>query len=68
MMAKNDVWLGSLSNPVGLMDAPFFTDENRRKAREVIEGYENDLTWAKKHGVKLGFGTDMATLDIPGTS
>ncbi|MGB3564774.1 MAG: amidohydrolase family protein [Thermoanaerobaculia bacterium] len=60
MMAENDVWLGSLSSPYGLMDVPFFTDENRRKGREILAGYENVMTLAKKHGVKMGFGTDAA--------
>jgi len=60
MMAENDVWLGSLSSPYGLMDVPFFTDENRRKGREVLDGYENVMTLAKKYGVKIGFGTDAA--------
>ena len=60
MMAENDVWLGSLSSPYGLMDVPFFTDENRRKGREVLDGYENVMTLAKKYGVKMGFGTDAA--------
>jgi imidazolonepropionase-like amidohydrolase len=61
MMAKNDVWLGSLSSPYGLMDVPFFTDENRRKGREVLDGYDNVMRLAKKHGVKMGFGTDAAS-------
>lgn len=60
MMAKNDVWLGSLSRPYGLLDVSWFTDENRRKAREVLDGYENVMRLAKKHGVKMGFGTDAA--------
>jgi len=60
MMAENDVWLGSLSSPYGLMDVPWFTDENRRKGRAVLDGYENVMKLAKKHGVKMGFGTDAA--------
>ena len=60
MMAENDVWLGSLSSPYGLMDVPFFTDENRAKGRKVLDGYENVMKLAKKHGVKIGFGTDAA--------
>ena len=61
MMAKNDVWLGSLSSPYGLMEVPWFTDENRRKGREVLSGYENVMQLAKKHDVKMGFGTDAAS-------
>ena len=59
-MVDNDVWLGSLSNPVGLMDVPFFNDENRAKARTIVDGHSNAMRWAKKHGVKMGFGTDAA--------
>ena len=40
---------------------PVFTDENRRKAKEVIDGYDQVMRWAKKHRVKLGFGTDAAS-------
>jgi len=61
MMAENDVWLGSLSEPYGLMDVPWFTEENRRKGRLVLSGYANVMTWAKKYGVKMGFGTDAAS-------
>ena len=60
MMAENDVWLGSLSKPYGLMDVPWFTDENRRKGKLVLAGYENVMKWAKKYGVKMGWGTDAA--------
>jgi imidazolonepropionase-like amidohydrolase len=42
------------------MDVPWFTEENRRKGRRILAGYENVMTLAKKHGVKMGFGTDAA--------
>lgn len=61
MMAENDVWLGSLSEPYGLLDVPWFTDENKRKAKMVLSGYANVMKWAKKHKVKMGFGTDAAS-------
>lgn len=61
LMAENDVWLGSLSEPYGLMEVPWFTEENRRKGKLVLEGYANVMTWAKKYGVKMGFGTDSAS-------
>jgi imidazolonepropionase-like amidohydrolase len=60
MAAKNDVWLGSLSSPYGLMDVPWFTDENRKKGRTILAGYANVMKLAKKHGVRMGFGTDAA--------
>lgn len=60
LMAENDVWLGSLSSPYGLMDVPWFTEENRRKGKIILSGYENTMKLAKKHGIKMGFGTDAA--------
>lgn len=60
MMADAGMWLGSLSRPVGLMEIPWYTDENRRKAATVLEGYDRVMGWAKKYGVKIGFGTDAA--------
>lgn len=60
MMAENDVWLGSLSKPYGLMDVPWFTDENRRKGRLILDGYDQTMKLAIKHGVRMGWGTDAA--------
>ncbi len=37
----------------------WFTDENRRKLRQVSEGLDREMKLAKKHGVKVVFGTDM---------
>jgi imidazolonepropionase-like amidohydrolase len=37
----------------------WFTDENRRKMRQVAEGLDRELKLARKHGVKIVFGTDM---------
>lgn len=42
------------------MDVPFFTEDNLAKARTIVDGYSNTMRWAKKHGVKMGFGTDAA--------
>ena len=42
------------------MDVPWFTEENRRKGQLVLDGYDFVMTTAKKHGVKMGFGTDAA--------
>lgn len=59
-MAESGMWLGSLSKPPGLLDIPWFTEENLRKARTILEGYDKVMTLAKKHGVKMAFGTDAA--------
>ncbi|MGR5458999.1 amidohydrolase family protein [Vibrio alfacsensis] len=53
-----------MSSPYGLMDVPWFTEENRSKGKEVLSGYKNVMTLAKKHGVKMGFGTDAASVMI----
>jgi len=60
LMAENGVWLGSLSSPFGLMEVPWFTDENRAKGKRILDGYANTMELAKKHGIKMGFGTDAA--------
>lgn len=60
MMAKHGMWLGSLSKPPGVLEIPWFTDENRRKARLILAGYDNVSKLAKKHKVKMAFGTDAA--------
>ena len=39
--------------------AEWFTDENRRKMRQVSAGLDREMELAKKHGVKVVFGTDM---------
>ena len=60
MMAEEGMWLSGLSKPPGLLDIPWFTEENKRKARTILEGYDRVMGYAKKHGVKMGFGTDAA--------
>jgi imidazolonepropionase-like amidohydrolase len=60
MMVEAGMWFGSLSKPPGLLDIPWFTEENLRKARAILEGYDQVMGWIKKHGGKLAFGTDAA--------
>jgi len=60
MMAESGMWLSGLSKPPGLMDIPWFTEENKTKGRTILEGYDKVMQWAKQHGVKIGFGTDAA--------
>lgn len=43
----------------GNLDMDWFTDENRRKLAQVSVGLDNEMKLAKKHGVKIVFGTDM---------
>jgi imidazolonepropionase-like amidohydrolase len=59
-MAENGMWLSGMSKPPGLMEIPWFTDENKRKGKTILAGYDNVSKWAKKYGVKMAFGTDAA--------
>lgn len=43
----------------GNMDFPWFTEENRRKLRQVSAGLDKEMRMARKHGAKIVFGTDM---------
>jgi imidazolonepropionase-like amidohydrolase len=60
MMKKHGMWLSAMSRPPGLMEIPWFTEENRRKGRTILKGYDQVSEWAKKYGVKIAFGTDAA--------
>ena len=37
-MAQEGMWLSGLSKPPGVLEIPWFTEENRRKARTILEG------------------------------
>ena len=43
----------------GGLELDWFTDENRRKLAQVSAGLDNEMKLAKKHNVKIVFGTDM---------
>jgi imidazolonepropionase-like amidohydrolase len=56
LMADKGVWISLQS----LDPAPPTATENvRQKKAQVIEGTNNAFLWAKKHKVKLAFGTDI---------
>ncbi len=56
MLAKRGIWLSLQA----LDPAPPTATENvRKKKAQVVEGTDNAFKWAKKHGVKLAFGTDI---------
>ena len=40
-------------------DMDWFTEENRRKMRQVSQGLDNEMRLAKKYRVKVAFGTDL---------
>lgn len=56
LMGRKGIWLSLQS----LDPAPEGADPNvAAKKDEVIKGTDNAFRWAKKHGVKLAFGTDI---------
>ena len=57
-MASKDVWL-SIQPPLNDEDAFPFTGENQRKWIEATDGTERVYKLAKKHNVKIAFGTDL---------
>lgn len=56
LIAKKGVWLSLQA----LDPAPEGADPNvKAKKATVVKGTDNAFVWAKKHAVKLGFGTDI---------
>lgn len=60
MMAENDVWL-SIQPFYAEEDSPLLSDRpgTRAKQLEMLKGTANAYAWAKKHKVKVAFGTDF---------
>lgn len=56
LMAERGIWL---SSQVLIRDSPNMTPERREKRRPIVEGNARVWPLAKKHGVKLAWGTDM---------
>lgn len=56
LMAQRGIWL-SAQNLIA--DSPNMTPERRKKRTEIVEGNARIWPLAKKHGVKLAWGTDL---------
>lgn len=56
LMAQKGVWLSAQNL---IPDSPNMTAERREKRKGVIEGNARIWPMAKKHGVKLAWGTDL---------
>jgi imidazolonepropionase-like amidohydrolase len=56
LMAQKGVWLSAQNL---IPDTPNMTPERRAKRKDIIEGGPRVWQWAKKYGVKLGWGTDI---------
>ncbi len=57
MLAERDIWLST--QPFAEHDHNFPSPENAEKNREICTGTDHLYTWARKHGVKTAWGTDL---------
>ncbi len=57
MLAEQDVWLST--QPFAEHDHSFLNPDSAEKNREICSGTPHIYEWATKHGVKLGWGTDL---------
>ncbi|MYV99331.1 amidohydrolase family protein [Streptomyces sp. SID3343] len=57
LMAEQDVWFSA--QPLEERDHHFATANSTKKNHDVCEGVAQTLAWARKHKVKIAFGTDM---------
>jgi imidazolonepropionase-like amidohydrolase len=57
MLAERDVWLST--QPFSNHDHSFPDPDRTAKNRQVCDGTEQLYRWAKKHGVKTAWGTDL---------
>jgi imidazolonepropionase-like amidohydrolase len=57
MLAEREVWLSM--QPLGEHDHSFPDPDRSEKNRQVCEGTGRVYEWARKHGVKVAWGTDL---------
>lgn len=57
MLAEREVWLST--QPFAEHDHSFLNPASAEKNREICSGTPHIYQWAKKHGVKLAWGTDL---------
>ncbi|MGY4651638.1 imidazolonepropionase-like amidohydrolase [Mycobacterium sp. URHB0021] len=57
MLAEREVWLST--QPFAEHDHAFINPESADKNREICGGTDRLYEWAKKHGVKVAWGTDL---------
>ncbi|MGW4897787.1 amidohydrolase family protein [Kitasatospora sp. NPDC004240] len=56
-LAEKGVWLST--QPFEVDDHHYDSPDSDRKNREVCEGVARTFAWAREHGVRLAFGTDL---------
>ncbi|EME15612.1 amidase [Rhodococcus triatomae BKS 15-14] len=57
LLAEKDVWLSM--QPFALGDHHYPDPDRAGKDREICTGTDNVYTWARRHGVKTAWGTDL---------
>ncbi|GAY18891.1 amidohydrolase family protein [Mycobacterium sp. shizuoka-1] len=57
MLAEREVWLST--QPFAEHDHSFLNPDSAEKNREICSGTPHVYEWARKHGVKLAWGTDL---------
>ncbi|AQT81324.1 amidohydrolase [Mycolicibacterium litorale] len=57
MLAEREVWLST--QPFAEHDHSFLNPDSAEKNREICSGTPHIYQWARKHGVKLAWGTDL---------
>lgn len=57
LLAEKGVWLSAQAFEE--TNNPNFTEDQKAKQREVVQGVTNAFAWAKKYKVKLAWGTDF---------
>ncbi len=57
MLAEREVWLST--QPFAEHDHSFLNPASAEKNREICGGTPHVYEWARKHGVKLAWGTDL---------
>ena len=57
MLAEREVWLST--QPFAEHDHSFLNPASAEKNREICGGTPHIYEWARKHGVKLAWGTDL---------
>ncbi len=57
LLAEKGIWLSAQAFEE--TNNPNFTEDQKAKQREVVQGVTNAFAWAKKYKVKLAWGTDF---------
>jgi imidazolonepropionase-like amidohydrolase len=61
LMAEKGIWLSTQAQVLNVPEEQlaFLSSVSMKKYRRVKEGLDNQMKYAKKHGLKVAFGTDL---------